>query len=251
MTNAAAVATLEAFAPGRVAFAVGSGFTGRVALGQRPLPWSRVRDYIAALRALLRGEEVEWQGSVIKMLHRDGFAPARPIAVPILVAGEGPRGIAVAREVGDGLLSRAAGAGFAWVARTIHGTVLEDGEDPGSPRAIAAAGHFAGLMFHSAYERGQITTVTAGIAWAEQLEALPDETRHLAIHEGHLIGPNALDAPYVTGELLSRVGIAADAGAHRLRLAEFAAAGVTEAIYQPAGPDIPRELRAFAAVAGL
>jgi len=251
MTNAAAVATLEALAPGRVAIAVGSGFTGRVALGQRPLPWSRVREYISALRALLRGEEVEWQGSMIRMLHREGFGPARPIAVRILVAGEGPRGIAVARDVGDGLLSRSAGAGFAWAARTIHGTVLEDGEAPGSPRAIAAAGHFAALLFHSAFERGQIATLPGGSAWAEQLEALPGRTRHLAIHEGHLIGVNALDTPFVTGELLSRLGIAVSSEAQRLRLEEFATAGVTEAIYQPAGPDIPRELRAFAEAAGL
>jgi 5,10-methylenetetrahydromethanopterin reductase len=39
----------------------------------------------------------------------------------------------------------------------------------------------------------------------------------------------------------------------RRRLDELAAdpSGVTELAYQPAGPDIPRELRAFAAAAGL
>jgi alkanesulfonate monooxygenase SsuD/methylene tetrahydromethanopterin reductase-like flavin-dependent oxidoreductase (luciferase family) len=40
MTNAAAIATLAELAPGRVAVAVGSGFTGRHMLGLRPMPWA-------------------------------------------------------------------------------------------------------------------------------------------------------------------------------------------------------------------
>jgi len=58
MTNAAAIATLEGLAPGRVVVAVGAGATGRLALGQRPLPWREVAAYTRALRALLRGDEV-------------------------------------------------------------------------------------------------------------------------------------------------------------------------------------------------
>src|SRR5581483_4490954 len=42
MTNAAAIATLAQLAPGRVVVGVGAGFTGRVALGQRPLAWAGV-----------------------------------------------------------------------------------------------------------------------------------------------------------------------------------------------------------------
>src|SRR5262245_18080128 len=55
MTNAAATATLAQLAPGRVAVAVGAGFTGRMTLGQRSLRWRDVAAYIRALRALLRG----------------------------------------------------------------------------------------------------------------------------------------------------------------------------------------------------
>jgi 5,10-methylenetetrahydromethanopterin reductase len=35
------------------------------------------------------------------------------------------------------------------------------------------------------------------------------------------------------------------------RVAGFGALGVTELVYQPAGSDIPRELRAFASAMGL
>jgi Luciferase-like monooxygenase len=46
MVNAAAIAELVGQAPGRVAVAIGSGFSGRLALGKRPMPWRQVADYI-------------------------------------------------------------------------------------------------------------------------------------------------------------------------------------------------------------
>src|SRR4051794_37927857 len=95
MTNAAAIATLASIAGvERVAVAIGSGFTGRLAMGQRPLPWTFVRAYVRALRGLLRGEQVEWEGGVIEMLHPDGYGVARPIDVPIVIGAAGPKGIA-------------------------------------------------------------------------------------------------------------------------------------------------------------
>jgi 5,10-methylenetetrahydromethanopterin reductase len=42
MTNAAAIAALAHWAPGRVAVAIGSGFTGRMTFGQRGLKWEDV-----------------------------------------------------------------------------------------------------------------------------------------------------------------------------------------------------------------
>jgi 5,10-methylenetetrahydromethanopterin reductase len=251
ITNAVAIATLAALAPVRVAVGVGSGFTRRLALGQRPLPWSEVRDYILALRALLRGEEVEWDEADITMLHREGFAPSRPIAVPMLVGAEGPKGLAVARETADGVFTRANPSGFSWVVRNYHGTVLDDGEAPDSERALAAAGHAATLSLHRLYEGSGVEAAPEGREWARQLEAIPERKRHLALHEGHLIGPNALDGAFITGGLLQRLRQTGTAAAHRARLAELKAAGVTEIAYQPAGPDIPRELRAFAAAVGL
>jgi 5,10-methylenetetrahydromethanopterin reductase len=251
MTNAAAIATLENLAPGRLVVAIGAGFTGRVAMGQRSLPWTRVRAYIEALRSLLRGESVTWDGTVIKMLHPPGFAPPRPIAVPILVGADGPKGAAVAQDLGDGIFGRARATGITWYAQLHFGTVLDPDEDPASARVMAAAGHAAAVGFHGRYERGGIESLPGGRAWLNQIEALPPETRHLAVHEGHLVSVNALDRPFINPELLQQLGLAGSAAAQRDRLARLAEQGVTEVAYQPAGPDIPRELTAFAAMAGL
>jgi 5,10-methylenetetrahydromethanopterin reductase len=75
--------------------------------------------------------------------------------------------------------------------------------------------------------------------------------RHLHTHEGHLTTPNAIDRKALTGENIRRYTLTGDAAALRQRLAELETRGVTEVAYQPAGPDIPRELTAFARMAGL
>jgi 5,10-methylenetetrahydromethanopterin reductase len=107
------------------------------------------------------------------------------------------------------------------------------------------------VRFHATYERGGIDSVPGGPAWREQVEALPERTRYLSVHEGHLIAMNELDRPLVTGQMLRDYGLALTAEEFRSRLARWESEGMTEIAYQPAGPDIPRELRAFAKMAGL
>jgi hypothetical protein len=51
--------------------------------------------------------------------------------------------------------------------------------------------------------------------------------------------------------MLPHVGWTADAATLRERLTATEAAGASEILYAPMGPDVPRELRAFAAVGGL
>ena len=156
MVNAAATAALEALAPGRVAVAFGTGFTGRRAMGYRAIPWSFMDAYIRTFRALLCGEVVEWEGARMRMLHPDGHAAPRPVEVPVLVGALGPKGHDVARDLGDGLFATQAVAEaareFSWVAFLYWGTVLDDGEDPGSERVRAAAGPGGALAYHATYE---------------------------------------------------------------------------------------------------
>jgi 5,10-methylenetetrahydromethanopterin reductase len=256
MTNAAAIATLEAMAPGRVAVAIGSGFTGRLAMGRRPHSWKTVRAYVLALRALLRGEQVEWEGAVMQMLHPAGFVAPRPINVPIVLGVSGPKGLAVAAEVADGIIGSSASSPdnsrpLKWVCQMTNGTVLDAGEAPDSPRAVEAAGHGAALVYHSAYERGVAESLPGGDEFKARADALPVRTRHLAMHDRHLIALNDLDRQTVTPESLARFGRALTVEAWQQRLRDVEAAGATELIYQPAGPDISRELEAFASMAGL
>jgi 5,10-methylenetetrahydromethanopterin reductase len=250
MTNAAAIATLASLAgPQRVAVAIGSGFTGRLTLGQRPLPWKLVAEYVRAVRALLRGEVVEWEGRAIQMLHPKGYGAPRPLDVPFVIAAAGPKGIATARELGDGVFGSAPIGGFAWSVLLAMGTVLAPGESPGSERARAAAGHAASVLLHWAIEHGQLGAVPNGAEWAAVYEREPERTRHLALHDQHLIAINPRDEAFVSGESLAKQGLALDRAGWRAKLAALEAQGVTELAYQPAGPDVPRELEAMAEAA--
>ena len=95
MAQAAAIATLEELAPGRVAVAIGTGFTGRMAMGQKPLTWAYTKRYIEQVRALLRGEKVEIDGALAQMLHGPEFVSKFPVTTPIVVATNGPKGFEV------------------------------------------------------------------------------------------------------------------------------------------------------------
>jgi len=248
MTNAAAVATLEALAPGRIVVGIGAGATGRLAMGQRPNSWSDVTSYAGALRALLRGETVEWDGALITMAHPDGYAPRRPLQTPVVLAAQGPKGRAAAEAVADGIFTVGPAGGFPWVAELVLGTVLDPGEDPGSERALAAAGPGAAVFYHLMFDGrgwGDVTMLPGGDEFRRRAEAVPADERHLAIHGNHLIALNELDEGIVTGEVAAGLGLAAGAEAWRARLSGSAAAGVTEVVFQPAGPDIGRELRTF------
>jgi len=256
MTNAAAIAMLEAMAPGRVAVAVGSGFTGRMTMGQRPLKWSFVREYVATLKALLRGETVEWEGKRMRMMHPEGFGAPRPISVPLILGTGGPKGAAVAAELADGVFATSPqrqpeGSGR-WSVVLAFGTVLGEGEDPGSPRVLAAAGHGAAVALHAMWERGaDLSTFPGGAAWAAEINSLPEDERHIAVHDRHLIALTGRDANVITGPMVRQFGGARTAGEWRAHLAALEAAGATEIAYQPAGPDIPGELERFATAAGL
>ena len=105
VVTAAALATLAGLAPGRVSTAFGTGLTGRMLLGERPMRWAAVEEYVAAVRALLRGEEASWNGSLVRLSQAAGFAARLPADVAVLIAADGPRGRAVAAELGDGVLT--------------------------------------------------------------------------------------------------------------------------------------------------
>lgn len=256
MATAAAAATLVDRAPGRVVIGIGSGFTGRLALGQRPNPWTFVAQYARQLRALLAGETVEVDGALTRMLHGPGQAPARPIRVPLVFAVGGERGHAAARTAADGVFTVVPTAGFAWSVLLTLGTVLDPGETVDSPRVREAAGPAAAVVLHRAYDRASVRgldldALPGGPAWRAAVEAFPERERHLRTHEGHHTFLNAVDRGAVSGELIDRFTFTGAPDVLRARLADLAARGVTEIAYHPAGPDVERELAAFARMARL
>ena len=257
MVNAAATAALAALAPDRVEVAFGTGFTGRRAMGYRAIPWSYMDGYIRAYRGLLRGETIEWEGARMRMLHPPGHAAPRPVQVPVIVGALGPKGAAVARELGDGLFVTLSlpefAKDFSRVSFLFWGTVLEDGEDPASERVRAAAGPGLALAYHGAYEFGRpLEELPGGPEWQGIVERTPTKERHLAVHEQHCVALNEADQEaWDAGghAMLTEATMSGTADQLRERLGSLPGLGVTELVFQPCGPDTRRELEAFMATA--
>ena len=93
---ASAIATVEELAPGRVKFVMGTGFTSASTIGRKPATLAEMRAAICAIKGLLGGGTVDWNGTPGRL----AFASGRHI--PVLMAGSGPKAIATAGEVADG-----------------------------------------------------------------------------------------------------------------------------------------------------
>jgi len=110
-------------------------------------------------------------------------------------------------------------------------------------------------VWHATFEYGgaeAVRSLPGGEAWLEVVEAAPEALRHLVVHRGHAVEMNPADAAAwaAGGSALAPAatltGTAADV---RRRLGRLTKSGVTEIVYQPAGPDIARELERFHAAA--
>ena len=201
---AGAALTIDQMAPGRLALSVGTGFTGRRLLGKRPRTWKTVEQYVATLRALLAGQETEIDGTIVRCLHEEGATRLGAAAIPILVAANGPKGIAAAHRIADGVISLSGAiSGFAWSASAVVGTVLNLGESYNDPAVIERIGadirpiprrlriRWAGERRPTA-RRGKMATGH---------ESIPSESRDFALHEGHAAQPSQRERSLLDPEL--------------------------------------------------
>lgn len=99
---AAAAATVDELAPGRFQLGLGVGDSGVLNLGERPASIADLERGVAALRRLTAGRDARHGGVLVRnrWAHR---------GVPILLAGSGPRMLALAGRVADGVI---VGGGF-------------------------------------------------------------------------------------------------------------------------------------------
>ncbi|WP_380286385.1 LLM class flavin-dependent oxidoreductase [Kitasatospora purpeofusca] len=101
------IATLAQLFPGRIDVGIGHGMPPwmRAAGAWPSSPLTLLGEYIAALRALLRGERLETEGRYISLSGVQLDPSALPEVVPDILAGvRGPRSLAVSGAVADGTI---------------------------------------------------------------------------------------------------------------------------------------------------
>ncbi len=141
MVTAMALATMEEFAPGRVAATVGTANpTALREIGIEPNRMlTTMREYMTLLRRLLAGEAIDLEGDVFSMNGAQmGLTPQS--AIPIYMTAVRPQMLRLAGETADGVLL-SAGCAPAYIRRCV------DEVTAGSERtATPAKGSVAGLI---------------------------------------------------------------------------------------------------------
>lgn len=263
VATAAAVRSLAGLAPGRIAVAVGAGFTGRFTLGLGPVRLARLEREVGDLRSLLAGRETA---------HLEGERPVLPIPVsgasanapvPLYVSCRGERAQALAGRLGDGAMTGifypgglarlVAGLG-ADIPLCVHavGSVADEGEALDSPRLVAAVGPGVAVAFHAFAEQPwRLENVEAGLrARAERyvadINARYPRLRYQQLHRGHLVElVHHEDRALADAENIARFSFTGTAEQLRRRALSLAGDGVTELAIHPGG-DIPAELERLA-----
>jgi 5,10-methylenetetrahydromethanopterin reductase len=238
VAQASAIASVEQIAPGRL----------MAGLGQKPLAWSAMRRHILQVRALLRGEPVEVDGGMTQLLASPGWLPGRPILTPLLVAAQGPKGRAVAKEVGDGLIALGSpGHGFDPCFVSVNGTVLDDGEAADSPRAQAAVAPLIAAAYHSVYSRDPeaVRRLPNGDAWLESVQRVPEPVRHLSVHRGHNLDISNEHDELIDTTRTREMTFTGTVAELRQRVAALESAGATGIIFGTSGMDVERELHMY------
>ncbi len=268
--TAHSIASISKLAPERTAIAIGTGHTSMRVMGQKPMKISDFEKYVRDVKSLLRGEDVEvnlaGRPGYTHFLNRSqGFVDLEH-PIPIIVGANGPRALALAGAVGDGLMTiaatrpedvqaslsaieagaaqadRAMPEGFTVTSMT-NVIILEPGEPVTSERVIRMTDSWVGAAIHFAYELWQIGEDEAMVPppfrpfWEEYCAYVdtmqtPADRRYLQIHDGHATWLPAGERKFLTEDAIRAVTIigSVEEIVEKVRGAE--AAGVTELALQ-------------------
>src|SRR6058998_2314874 len=235
---AAGAGSVAQLTPGR--FILGLGISSETivdAWGGVPFrrPFTRMRETVAALRQMLAGERVTFEGRTVRTRNFQLVSPP-PQPVPIYIAALMPPMLELAGEIADGvILNFMPVEAVPRMLAHVRKGAARSGRDAAKlevvarfqtlvtddvPRARDAIRQMMGPYFAtSVYNRF--------IAWC----GFPEEAR--AIDTAWRTKDRARNVAAVTDEMVDRLAIIGSAEHCRARLAEFAAAGVTTPMIHP------------------
>lgn len=98
-----AIATLDEISEGRAMLGVGTGDSPTGELGFRPAPVQLVREMVDVARRLMAGETVNFENGSFRLVNAKLFYRQRE-RVPVYIACSGPKMLALAGEIADGVI---------------------------------------------------------------------------------------------------------------------------------------------------
>jgi probable F420-dependent oxidoreductase len=133
---ASGYATLHDISDGRMVMGIGRGDSARRTIGQQPVRVAEFERRLAMIRDFMNGREVHWND---KELQLKWVRPELP-EIPMWVAGYGPKALAVAGRVGDGVIIQLADPQIIqWIMETARAAAAEAGREPEQLKCIVCA----------------------------------------------------------------------------------------------------------------
>jgi probable F420-dependent oxidoreductase len=133
---ASGYATLHDISNGRMAMGIGRGDSAVRYIGDKPVRVAEFERRCAMIRDFMNGRAVDWND---KELQLKWVRPELP-EIPMWVAGYGPKALAVAGRVGDGVIIQLADPVIIrWIMDTARAAAEEAGRDPAELKCIVSA----------------------------------------------------------------------------------------------------------------
>jgi 5,10-methylenetetrahydromethanopterin reductase len=264
--TANAFASLNKLAPGRVEFGIGTGFTGRRAMGLGAVKIAAMEAYISVVQALWRGETVETtlegKPRLIRLLNPDLGLIDTTGDLPVAIAATGPKARALTARIGAGWIDGApnperAAASIAAMRETwaqagqlaealnaiawAGGCVLRPGEPADSPRAVAQAGPRTLTLLHRAADAalGGYPPVDLSPEFARAAEGYiaqaraytPQGAHYLENHRGHLMFVRPDERAFLTASMIREATWTAPEGELIERVAALEQSGFRQVVF--------------------
>ena len=133
---ASGYATLHDISNGRMAMGIGRGDSAVRYIGDKPVRVAEFERRCRMIKDFMNGRPVEWNE---KELQLKWVRPELP-EIPMWVAGYGPKALAVAGRVGDGVIIQLADPVIIqWIMDTARRAAEEAGRDPSELKCIVSA----------------------------------------------------------------------------------------------------------------
>jgi probable F420-dependent oxidoreductase len=133
---ASTYATLQDISGGRMVMGIGRGDSARRYIGQDPVRVGPFEDALRMIKPFMNGEKVNWNDTEIELAW---VRPELP-EIEMHVAGYGPKVLAIAGRVGDGVIIQLADPDIIqWTMGTARKAAEEAGRDPDALKCIVCA----------------------------------------------------------------------------------------------------------------
>ena len=129
-------ATLHDISDGRMVMGIGRGDSARRPIGQQPVRVAEFETSCRMIKDFMNGREVHWNDRDIQLKW---VRPELP-QIPMWIAGYGPKALAVAGRVADGVVIQLADPEIIqWIMATAREAAAEAGRDPAELKCIVCA----------------------------------------------------------------------------------------------------------------